>query len=374
MQLSLQTFSGLVQGMAATVQATASQLLDLTVGSTMRALLEASASVALWMQWLILLVLQMTRAATSAGADLDSWMADFSLSRLPASPASGTVTFSRYNASATALVPAGTLVRTIDGSQTFAVTADADDTGWNLPLNGYLLAVGVVSLDVPVVAQVPGTCGNVQANTITVLATAISGVDLVTNAAPFSNGVDAESDPALRLRFQSFLASRSRATIGSVEYAISTVQQGLNYTIQENQSSAGQFQLGNFVVVVDDGSGYPSTSLLSQVQQAIEAVRPVGSTFAVFPPSVTQVNISLSVATADGSDVTSVMPQIVSAIQSYVNSLPVGTTLPASRIVQIAYDSASDIANVTDVLLNNQALDIVMLPSGVVKAGTVVVS
>ncbi len=88
MQLSLQTFTTLVQGMAAAVQAAAAQLLDLTVGSTLRAILEATASIALWMQWLILQVLQMTRAATSSGADLDSWMADFSLTRLPARPAS----------------------------------------------------------------------------------------------------------------------------------------------------------------------------------------------------------------------------------------------------------------------------------------------
>ena len=68
--------------MAAAVQAAATQLLDLTVGSTLRAVLEANASVCLWMQWLILQVLRTTRAATSTGADLDSWMADLSLTPL----------------------------------------------------------------------------------------------------------------------------------------------------------------------------------------------------------------------------------------------------------------------------------------------------
>ena len=100
MQLSLQNFTTLVQYMAAAVEASAAQLLDLTVGSTLRAVLEANASVALWMQWLILLVLRTTRAATSNGADLDSWMADFSLSRLPAVAATGTVIFSRFTPTA----------------------------------------------------------------------------------------------------------------------------------------------------------------------------------------------------------------------------------------------------------------------------------
>lgn len=95
MQLSLRTFSTLVQNMAAAVQASAMQLLDLTVGSTLRAVIEANASIALWMQWLILQVLRITRAATSSGADLDSWMADLSVTRLPAIAATGIVTFSR---------------------------------------------------------------------------------------------------------------------------------------------------------------------------------------------------------------------------------------------------------------------------------------
>ncbi len=61
------TFTTLMQNMAAAVEASATQLLDLTVGSTLRAVLEANASIALWMQWLILLVLRTTRAATSNG-------------------------------------------------------------------------------------------------------------------------------------------------------------------------------------------------------------------------------------------------------------------------------------------------------------------
>ena len=62
MILPLQNFTTLVQNMAAGVQGSAAQLIDLSVGSVLRALLEACASVALWMQWLILQVLSMTRA------------------------------------------------------------------------------------------------------------------------------------------------------------------------------------------------------------------------------------------------------------------------------------------------------------------------
>jgi uncharacterized phage protein gp47/JayE len=107
MRLSLRTFSALVQSMAAAVQASATQLLDLTVGSTLRAVLEANASIGLWMQWLILQVLRTTRAATSNGADLDSWMADLTLTRLPAVAATGTVTLSRFTPGMSALDSGG---------------------------------------------------------------------------------------------------------------------------------------------------------------------------------------------------------------------------------------------------------------------------
>jgi uncharacterized phage protein gp47/JayE len=374
MQLSLQTFTSLVQGMAAAVQAAAAQLLDLTVGSTLRAILEATASLALWMQWLILQVLQMTRAATSNGADLDSWMADFSLTRLPASSASGTVTFSRFNSSVPALVPVGAVARTTDGTQTFAVTEDATAPGWNQAQNGYVIGIGVTSLDVPVVAQAAGTSGNVQAAAITVLASALSGIDSVLNAAPLVNGMNAESDSAFRLRFQSFMASLSRATLAAVGYALTTVQQGLSYTIQENQNPSGAFQLGNFIIVVDDGSGYPSNALLSMVQQAVEVIRPVGSTFAVFAATVTQVNVSLTITATNGANVILLTSQIVNAIGTYINALPVGAPLPATMIALITYTACPNISNVTSILLNGQASDIVVQLSGVIKTGTVVVS
>ena len=93
MQLSLQNFTTLVQNMSASVQGACSDLLDVTVGSVTRALLEASASVALWLQFLILQVMTMSRLATCIGADVDSWVGDFGLLRLPGTAAIGSVTF-----------------------------------------------------------------------------------------------------------------------------------------------------------------------------------------------------------------------------------------------------------------------------------------
>jgi uncharacterized phage protein gp47/JayE len=363
-----------MQNMAAAVEASATQLLDLTVGSTLRAVLESNASIALWMQWLILLVLRTTRAATSNGTDLDSWMADFSLTRLPAVSATGSVTFSRFTPTAMALIPAGALVRTADGTQTFQVSIDTLLVSWASVSNGYFIAAGVASLDVPVTAQTAGAGGNVQAGTITLLASAIPGIDSVTNASPFQNGLDAELDTAFRSRFCNFIASRSRATLVAVGYAVSSIQQGLNYTIQENQDPTGRPLMGSFVVTVDDRSGTPPTSLLAMVQIAVDAVRPVGSIFSIQPPLVTIVDVSLTIGVTTGTIKAQVMPLVGSAISSYINGLAIGTSLPLTRIAQIAYSASSAVINVSQLLANGNASDITPTVSGVVKAGVIAVN
>src|SRR5579864_4172011 len=124
MNLPTRSFTDIVRDMSAAVTASAGRLIDVSIGSVLRAIIEANAAIVMWVQWLVLLTLQTTRAATSTGADLDSWMADFSLSRLPAVSASGVATFARFAATATAYVASGTIVKTQDGSVSFAVTID----------------------------------------------------------------------------------------------------------------------------------------------------------------------------------------------------------------------------------------------------------
>ena len=374
MQLSLQSFSNLVQNMAAAVQSTATQLLDLTVGSTLRAILEGNASVALWMQWLILQVLQMTRAATSTGPDLDSWMADMSLTRLPAVAASGLVTFSRYTSTNSALVPAGALVRTNDGAQTFAVTVDAANPAWTDISGGYLIASGTYALTVPVTGQIPGSAGNVQNGAITQLVTAIPGVDLVTNTAALQGGMDAETDTALRARFQNFIQSRSRATPLAIGYAVSSIQQGLNYAIQENVDSAGNARLGSFVVTIDDGTGQPPTTLIDTVAIAVEAARPIGSMFAVQPPAVTTAQINLLTMVSAGTPKPLVVAAVGQSISSYVNELGIGVGLPLTKVAQLAYAASPSVINVSSIFINGLAEDLLVPVNGVVKSGTIAVT
>jgi len=374
MKLSLQNFSTLVEGMAAAVQGSAASLLDLTVGSVLRAILEANASVALWLQWLIVQVLATTRLATSTGGDCDSFGADFGFTRLPAVAASGQVTFSRFTPSVAALVPVGAEVSTAGNGQSFVVVADEGNPAYSAASNGYVLAAGIASVTATVVADVPGSAGNVQPGAITVLSSAIAGVDTVTNALALTGGMDAESDQAFRARFGNYLASLSRATTLAIGSAVAAIQQGLSYMITENLDQAGATQMGHFVVTVDDGTGSPAAGLLATVQQAVDAVRPVGTSFAVQGPVVEAANVAVTLVTSSPAAHAGAIASVAAAIEAYIAGLPVGATLSYTRLAQLAYDASGAVTNISTLLLNGGTADLVPPLFGVVRAGAVAVS
>lgn len=350
MQLQLQDFPTLLRNQAAAVAASCRTLIDVSVGSVLRAILEANASVALWMQWLIMEVLATTRAATSAGADLDSWVGDFGLTRLPAIAATGMARFSRATPGLAAVVPAGAIVRTGTGpgAQAFAVSTDASRADWNGV--GYVLPPSATDVNVPVRATVPGRAGNVQAGVLVLLSTAIPGVDAVMNDYPASGGLDAEIDAALRFRFGGYIDSRTRATAQAVTFAIQSVQQGLQFFIADGFDSAEAARPGYFTVVVDDGSGAPSDALLAQVGEAIEAVRPLGASYCVIRPRLVVVNVTMQVSGPAAP--------VQSAVGAWIAGLPMGGSVIVSKLIQVAHESNPAVTRVANVTINGGTDDL----------------
>lgn len=367
MQLQLLNNASLLNVMGAAAQAACSRLVNLAAGSVLRAILQANASVALWVQWLCLQVLQTTRAATSTGSDLDSWVADYGLARLPAVAATGNAVLSRQVTTSTVLVAAGGALRTGDGLQNFVIVEDPGNAAWSVSADAYQLLPGQGSITVPVVASIAGSAGNVQPGAIALLASAMPGVDGVSNPVATTGGLDAESDTALRSRAALYFASLSRATTTAVEAAVASVQQGLSVLVQENIAGAG-----NFIVVVDDGSGHPAAALLQSVYTAVDAVRPIGSVFTVQGPVLTPVAVSAVLTTASGANHAALVAQVQAAIAQMVNALPIGATLPVTRVAAVAYNVSPSVLNIS-VLLNGASADLVPGASAVIRALSVAV-
>jgi uncharacterized phage protein gp47/JayE len=374
-QLTLQNFTTLVQNMAASAQGACAELTDITVGSVTRALLEASASIALWLQYLIVQTLSMTRLATSSGTDVDSWVNDFGLTRLPAVQAVGSVTLTSLSPqSQSAVIAVGTIVKTSDGLLSFSVTEDMTNTAWSASTQAYVRPVGTAAVTVPIEAAVAGSAGNVQAGTINLLGQSVVGIDTVTNSLALTSGLDGESDASVRARFVLYINSLSRATSSAIVNAALAVRQGLTATVLENTDASGDSRLGTLTVVVDDGSGSPSTALLASVAAAVDPVRPVGAIVSVVGPTLLPVDLAMTLTLAPGANFSTVQQNVVSALTTYVDGLPVGGVMAFARLAYVVFQADGNVANVAGLTANGVTADLGGGAAQVVRARTVTVS
>lgn len=366
--LNTQTFGQIVRGYAAAVQSAASQAITFVTGSVALALAEAVASVAQWLQGLIVLLLSATRLSTSQGSDVDSFVGDFGLTRLPAVAAQGPLTLSRFTPTQAAFVPVSAVAQTASGIQ-FAVIADTTQTAYNATLGGYQIPAGTASITATVQALVAGSTGNVQANTITTLTSPIAGVDTVTNAAPFTDGVDIETDQALKARFQLYIQSRQQGILAAVESAIVDLQQGIQYVVMENENSAGAVQLGNFHIHL-----WPGTStILSDVYAAVDAVRPLTSTFSLDAVTALAVNAVMTVSALPGYALANVESAVQTAVSDFMGSLPIAAPLYYTQVYAVAY-GVPGVQEATGLTLNGATMDIMPAMNQIIQPGTVTVN
>ncbi len=374
MGLSLLSFTTAVNGAAAAAQAACYAILDFTVGSPFRALIEANASLLLWSQWNILQVLGITRAATSAGLDLDSWMADFNFARLPGVTASGQATVSRFSAVTSALLVAGTPFKTIDGALTFTFVADIGNSLWNAGLNGYLIPAGTYSATINVVCTTPGTAGNIQAGTLTLIAAAIAGIDTVTNASAFTNGASAETDAAFRARFQLYIAGLSDCTIAGIQSAIANVQTGILYQVVEGVDPSLAGRPGSFTAFVDDGTGAASPTVVNKVAAAINSARAAGIQSSAAAATDNVANVVMSISTGSGYTHSTVCATVAANIAASINAL--GFYGPESYVAigALALDTPGCTAVTAGYTLNGLTIDLIAATGKVYRAGTVTVT
>lgn len=132
---------------------------------------------------------------TKFGQDLDDFVQLFGFARQTAKRAVGFVTFSRnQGATAETLIPAGTIISTVSNAISNSVDFVTVSDG--------LLTQNQNFVKVPIECVIPGTSGNVSANSIILSTSGISNVSSITNDLPTSGGTDGETDDELRLRFK----------------------------------------------------------------------------------------------------------------------------------------------------------------------------
>ena len=317
--------------------------------------------------------------------DVDSFVAPFGFTRLGASAASGTVTFSTPSAVATQIViPVGAIVQTPGGLQFIVV---AGGSNYNASLNGYPITIGNSSVNVSVQCLTTGNLGNVQAGQITQLYGGISGtqvptpVNAVTNVAAFTNAVNFESDAALKARFTAGISTgrNSGTSFGVVAAALGTYP-GLLVSYGDRINADGSTHNAYFTLVVAiSGQGSTvSSSITGNVVAALEGgpfgipppARPAGISYQVIAPTnSTTITGSASLTLVNGSNPTVVIAAAQSAINSYISGIglvPYVTPTNVSLLLTLAsYTKVAailwgipGIANVDNLVINGGTSDI----------------
>lgn len=374
MALNIKNFQRIVQDQAAAIQAKASALVDFTKGSILRAIIDANAGIAVWLESMAVYVLSLTRASTCQGTDLDTWMADYNFTRLPAKQSSGFVTFSRFTSDVAGFVPVGAIAMTEDRTQKFIVLADATNPAYDQGLGGFTIAIGISDLTVTVQSQNYGIATNVQTGSVNVIYGALTGIDTVINNASMTGGVDAESDDLFRARFLLYVASFSKGTKAAVGDALEKMRLGINYTITEGATTGGTPRDGYFYVVIDDGTGSPSDALVAAANSAVESVRALGITYGVFKPTILSVNVVMTLTIDSTYTPTDVKAIVGTAVSAYINALPLGSTLSTSKVAQVAYDASPGVLDVYTITLNAGTTNIVATKRQVIKTSSVTVN
>lgn len=376
MPLPLLTFNQLVQQQQAAISASSSVFTDFQQGSILLALLESNAANSLWIQGLISALLAVTRLQTSSGNDVDTFVQQFGYRRQPASPSTGIVTFSRTITTTASFIPAASTIVQTSTTPTvqFTTIVDTTNPNYDLTTNSYVIPIGTSSINVPVQCTQTGTIGNVQAGQISVIFSSLINVPNVTNSSGFTNGSNIATDTQTKTDFVLYLQSLSRATYLAIAFAIVSTPiygtQVKRYQIIENKDTSGSTLYGFFFVVVDDGSGSPSSDLINAVSANISLYRGLSIMWSVIAPVVTTMTLVMTLTINQSADTalqTQVTANVRNALINYINNLPIG----GIKIIAIPPNVSGFLyfSELYDVILNADP-NIVSVPSLTLNSGT----
>lgn len=313
---------------------------NLPVGDPVRSWIESVATQLQYVLFQIESIRAYARAQTATGNDLDTFFdGDFGFPRKLPQKANGIVTFSLLSVRSTATpIPLGTLVQNFDGTQVFEVIADTSIVGWSSEQNAYIIPSGQLSVNARVRALLAGSGGNLQPGKVVSI---VNGpADRVTNSLALSGGTDTETDEEYRRRFPLWINSRSKATRDAIYEAV--IKLVSNVKLVENRRPPtvevpeGPEEEAYFTVIIDDGTGAPSAGLITQVTEAVEAVRGFTIEFTVIGPEAVDLLVAMIIHVDPDFEEDAVSNAVRDAIFAYINGLQIGDPLYLSKLVATA--------------------------------------
>lgn len=343
------TFTQIRQLLATTYAAQATVPANDAPGSTLGSMWNAESLAFLLAQAAAIRAQTIARLANCVGADVDSFVAPFGVTRLAATFASGGVLCTTASpVSSQLVVPVGGIVNAANGLL-FTIVADTTNPAYSQSAGGYVIAPGGSTVTVTVQCNTAGTVGNVQANQIIAVYGGSASVAMpavtVTNPSAFTNAINNESDAALKARFTLRLSSGVVATDNALASAVTGTQAGLTYSIGDQllaqvpsplapllgQSLAGSLAATTYYVktTYTGSSGETLASVESSYSVAVNNVLVVQSPAVM--PGATGYNVYVSTATGTETKQNASPVAIGTAWTEPTTGLISGAALPSSN-------------------------------------------
>lgn len=283
-----------------------------------------------------------------------------SFARLDAQKATGTVTFSRATAAAGAgTIPAGTIVKTeLDASgqsQSFETLIDVSMGAMALTVNASVRAL------------VGGTSGNVDADAVTQIQTALYDATIeVNNENAFAGGAAAQDDATYREYIYNLILTLGKATPASIKAAALNVTGVEHATVDESVVAVREWDIATdsdtgptFYIVrvklyIADANGTADDALIQAVKDAIEPVRAAGVRVDVIAAEALEVDwtaaVTLNPSGPNYTELSSDLSPIETSMSQYISDLEVGDDFirTTARLAIMAIWGPSGTNDITD--------------------------
>jgi hypothetical protein len=212
-----------------------------------------------------------------------------------------------------------------------------------------------------VVAVNAGTTGNVGGYSITkifsddVLSTELTTTTLTVTNPPvlsisgedvlnyFDNGTDEDTDPEIREKITLAFKSLNTSSYSTIESAAQTIATVDDLVVYDAELRKGVL-INTFEVWLSSTSGVPlSTSALSHIKAAVDAVKPVGATSIInqVPHTYLTFDMTIYTDTATLTDTSTLSTNLTNIITNYINSRKIGEDVIPSTMLSLAKATAS---------------------------------
>lgn len=290
---------------------------------------------------------------TSTGDNLEQHAKLRGILRKSAQPAQGVLRFSReVPSSADIPIAAGVVCATRPAPQVQYATTVAGR-----------LPAGELSVEIPAAAMDLGGQGNVAGGAVCLLVSAVPGITAVTNPAPFTGGVDGESDEQLRHRLLTSHRSIANGTNCAYYYHIAMGN--------PNVTSAGVIPRargrGTVDVVVACTSRRVESSTVAALQAELSRNREIGVDVRVAAARELSLDVRAYIQVEEAYDFVEVSHQCTAVIGDYLATMGVDKPLTIACLGAMLME-VEGVINQKIVL---PATDVIIDPDQILRRGNV---